>query len=314
MKPKELSRQSVSYGSFTVSKHVLPHFLNIWHYHSEIELVYIKKSTGTKFIGDCIERFSPGDLTLIGSNLPHMMMNDQKYFDRTELDAEAWVIHFDPCCLGLNFFDLPEMAMIHQLLEDAKLGLNISGKAKRSAKELMTRILQDDGVHKVIDLLCILEELAMEPKKRQLASHSFINSYGKNPSTKLDMIYEFVLNNFKSEIKLQDVAGLVPMNPSSFSRYFKQTTNKTFKNFLNEVRIGFACKLLLEEEDKNIAEVGFESGFNNLSNFNKQFKNITSRTPSEYLQAHGLIEKGAATRPPIKETLNVPLAPTTEFA
>ena len=144
----------------------------------------------------------------------------------------------------------------------------------------------------------------MEPKKRQLASHSFINSYAKNPSTKLDMIYEFVLNNFKSEIKLQDVAGLVPMNPSSFSRYFKQTTNKTFKNFLNEVRIGFACKLLLEEEDKNIAEVGFESGFNNLSNFNKQFKNITSRTPSEYLEAHGLSEKGAATHP-MGETLNV---------
>ena len=286
MKPKELSRRSPAHTSFSVSKHVLPRFLNIWHYHKELELVYIKKSTGTIFAGDSIKKFQPGDLILIGSQLPHLWLNDDKYFDRNDLKAEAWVIHFNLCCLGPQFFYLPEMAKIHKMLKASKVGLEIGGQNKSKIVKALSNIIHDDSFDRVLRLLTILGWIADEPEKKRLASLSFIDSYANATGSKLDTVYEYIFNNFKESIHLEQVAELANMNPSSFSRYFKQVTNKTFTAFLNEVRIGFACKLLLEQPKMSIAEIGFESGYNNLSNFNKQFKTVTGMTPTQYLQMH----------------------------
>ncbi|MCG8384803.1 MAG: AraC family transcriptional regulator [Cytophagales bacterium] len=286
MKPKELTRRSPAHASFSVSKHILPRFLNVWHYHEELELVYIKKSTGTIFVGDSIKTFQPGDLILIGSQLPHLLLNDDKYFKGNTLDAEAWVIHFNLSCLGTQFFHLPEMAKIDRVLEASKVGLKINGQHKSKIVKAVSNMMNEDGFERVLRLLTILGWIADEPKKEKLASLSFIDSYANVPGSKLDTIYEYIFNNFKDNIHLGQVAELANMNPSSFSRYFKQVTNKTFTTFLNEVRIGFACKLILEQRKMNIAEIGFESGYNNLSNFNKQFKNVTGMTPTEYLQVH----------------------------
>ena len=249
-------------------------------------MVYIKKSTGTIFVGDSIKKFQPGDLILIGSQLPHLWLNDSKYFDRNDLKAEAWVIHFNLFCLGPQFFQLPEMAKIDRMLIASKVGLKIIGQSKSKIVKALSTIMHKDSFDRVLSLLTILGWIADEPEKKRLASLSFIDSYAKAPGSKLDIVYEYIFNNFKENIHLEQIAELAHMNPSSFSRYFKQVTNKTFTAFLNEVRIGFACKLILEQNKMNIAEIGFESGYNNLSNFNKQFKNVTGMTPTEYLQIH----------------------------
>ena len=286
VKPKELIRTPLSHESFTISKHQLPRFLNVWHYHQELELIYIKRSTGTKFIGDSIERFSAGDLVLVGSCLPHLWLNDKAYFERKDLVSEALVIHFHPHCFGEGFFNIPEMHKILKVIEDAKVGIRVDGTSKKKIIERMEKIFFESDFDKVISLLNIMKLIEAEPDKTSLSSHSFINAYAKNSSTKLDKVYEFVLNNFKEGINLNQTAELVHMNPSAFSRYFKQTTNKTFIQFLNEVRIGYACKMLLDEGDKNVSEIAFECGYNNLSNFNKQFKLITGKTPRAYLTSH----------------------------
>ena len=284
MKPKELPRTSPVNSCFAVHHHKLPHFLNVWHYHKEYELVYIEKSKGTKFIGDSMVRFRPGDLVLIGSWLPHLWLNDKIYFERKDKQAEACVIHFDADCFGTEFFNIPDLYVIRQLLEEAKVGLKVLGTYKPQILEILMNIFHQEGLEKVTSLLNMLHLIARSPNK-PLSSLSFVNTYPKTHS-KLDKVYAYMLKNFSSGIGLNDVADHVSMNPSAFSRFFKKATNKSFISFLIELRIGFACKIMLEDDYKTIAEVCYESGFNNLSNFNKQFKKITGKTPMEYVQSH----------------------------
>jgi len=284
MKPKKLPRTSPINSSFSVHHHQLPHFLNVWHYHKECELVYIEKSTGTKFIGDGMERFRPGDLVLIGSLLPHLWLNDKIHFERNNMQAEAWVIHFNADCFGHDFFNVPELYLIRQLLEEAKVGLKILGNNKPQIIAMLKKLSTQDGLEKVMSLLNILNLIAQSTYKPQ-SSLSFINEYPKSNS-KLDKVYAYMLKNFNHGIGLNDVADHVCMNASAFSRFFKKATNKSFISFLIELRIGFACKIMLEDSYKTIAEVCYESGFNNLSNFNKQFKKITGKSPMEYVESH----------------------------
>ncbi|MDA0193503.1 MAG: AraC family transcriptional regulator [Bacteroidetes bacterium] len=292
MKPKELSRKSPAHKSFSVSQHILPRFLNIWHYHEEYELVYIHKSAGTKFIGDSISKFEPGDLVLIGSKLPHLWLNNEECSVRSNLIAEAWVIHFHPSCLGKDFFYLPEMKKIQNMLTQARVGLEILGEVKSKIIKTLSFLIDinSDEYDKIVKFLNILKLITDTPDKKKLSSLSFIDSHANLSGSRLDTVYEYVFNNFKDEISLDQIASLANMNSTSFSRYFKQTTNKTFTTFLNEVRIGFACRLIVEHGEMDIAEIGFESGYNNLSNFNKQFKKITDKTPSEYYRSYSTSE------------------------
>jgi len=284
MKAKKLPRTSPINSCFAVHHHQLPHFLNVWHYHKEYELVYIEKSKGTKFVGDSIGRFRPGDLVLIGSLLPHLWLNDKIYFERNNMQAEAHVVHFDAECFGKNFFDIPDLYIIKQLLEEAKVGLKILGDNKSQIITMLKKTGDLDGLEKIMSLLSILNLIARSTYK-PLSSLSFVNEYPKSNS-KLDKVYAYMLKNFNNGIGLNDVADHICMNPSAFSRFFKKATNKSFISFLIELRIGFACKIMLEDNYKTIAEVCYESGFNNLSNFNKQFKKITGKTPMEYVVSH----------------------------
>lgn len=289
MKPKELPRTSPLHSNFVVQQHKLSHFLNVWHYHKEFELVYIKESTGTKFIGDSMERFGPGDLVFIGSELPHLWLNDKIYFDeKGKHQAEAWVVHFDYDCFGKDFFSTPDLHIIDRLLQESKVGLKILGKEKDKIIKNLLTLYKQEGLERVVSLLRILYLISQNSKKA-LSNLSFINSQARSNS-KLDKVYAFMLSNFNAGITLNDVANHVSMNPSAFSRFFKKTTNKSFINFLIELRIGFACKIMLEDNYKSIAEICFESGFNNLSNFNKQFKKITGKSPLDYVESHKSVE------------------------
>jgi len=289
MKPKNLPRISPINSCFSAEKHKLSHFLDVWHYHKEIELVYIKKSTGIKFIGDSMEKFATGELILIGSYLPHLILNDKIYFEDKDKHAEAWVIHFDPECFGKEFFNAPDLNEIKNLFREAQFGLKIYGDNKRKVVENLKEIYHQENTEKIISLLNILR-LISKSKYDILASRSYVmNTCANNTwdsNSKLEKIYSYIMKNFTEDINLTSVAEYVNMNPSAFSRFFKKATNKSFINFLIELRIGFACKIMLEDNYKTIAEVCYESGFNNISNFNKQFKKITQKTPMEYLESH----------------------------
>ena len=285
-KPRQLSRKSMAHESFSVSRQQLPRFLNIWHFHEEIEIIYIVQSDGTKFIGDSISKFLEGDLVMIGSCLPHLWLNSRCYFEQKDLRAESLSIHFHPHCFGKTFFDIPEMGQLKRLIAQSQLGLEIQGPQKERIVRNMETLQEEKETKRFVSLMNTLLLIAEAPEKRMLSSRSFLESYQKNSSSRLDKVYEFILNNFKDEINLEMVAKMVGMNTPAFSRYFKKVTNKTFIQYLNEVRIGYACKKLIYDPEKSVSEIGYESGFNNISNFNKQFKKLTHQTPSQYIDSH----------------------------
>ncbi|MCF7567874.1 AraC family transcriptional regulator [Sabulilitoribacter arenilitoris] len=271
--------------SFSIRNNRYPNFLKIWHYHPEFELVTILKSSGTRFIGDNIEQFNVGEVVLIGKNLPHMWLNDKEYFqENTKLEAQAIAIHFKENFLGKSFFNIPEMSVIKKMFENAKYGVKFTGDLSLAIRWIK-KIETLKGFDKTIALLKILNLLANHKDYKLLSSMGFVNSFKKTGRTNLVEVYEYIIKNFKERITLNDVANIACMNPTAFSRVFKRVNRKTFSEYLNEVRVGYACKLLMEEK-YNISEICFESGFNNISNFNRQFKKTTGYSPTNYIKRH----------------------------
>ena len=282
-----LKRGATPDHSFAVAMHDFPYFLKVWHYHEELELVYVIKSQGTRFIGDSIERFQEGELVLIGSNLAHLFQNDDVYFEENStLRAEACVIHFHPDFLNTQLANIPEFREISQLIERAKLGLKFSATTSQQVGQLMQEMNALTGLDRMLALLKVLGLLSKAPDTETIASPGFINHFAQARDAKLDKVYDYVMNHFQEPIVVDDIADLVSMNKSSFCRYFKKITQKTFTEFLNDIRIGFACKLLTEKR-MGILEISYHCGYNNISHFNRQFRKKMGMSPSGYLRERG---------------------------
>ncbi len=272
--------------SFSVRENIYPFLYNYWHYHPEVELTYIRKSSGTRLAGDSIERFSDGDLILLGANLPHMWRNDDIYFEPdSKHHIEAIAIHFREDFWGKEFLEIPEHRHIRQLLSFATRGFQIQGRTKDTIVAMMEEILHLKKAARVIHLLSMLDILARSRELRYLASQGFVDQYKIDPNDKINEIYQYTLTNFKNGISIQDVARHVHISPNYFCRYFKKRTSKTYIEFVTELRVGYACKLLLEN-NLNINQICYESGFNNVSNFNRKFKELIGQSPSQYYKEY----------------------------
>ncbi|HYH55748.1 MAG TPA: AraC family transcriptional regulator [Anseongella sp.] len=272
--------------SFSVREDIGPYLDNHWYYHPEIELTLMRKGSGMRFIGDNIDRFSEGDIILLGSNLPHMWKCDAVYFEEIPgLRTEAVVIHFREDFWGAAFLDLPELSGIRKLLEKARRGINICGHTRRLLQRKMESMLATEGAERIESLLNILQLIAGSKEIEVLSSLGFTESYDLNDADRINKIYTYTFNNFQNEISLRDVAAASNINPHSFCRYFKSRTLKTYWQFLLEVRIGYACKLLIENK-MSVSQICYACGFSTLSNFNQRFKTITGKTPLQYLKEY----------------------------
>lgn len=258
--------------SFSIKQDKLVQFDTPWHYHPEIELVLIERSNGQRFVGDSIANFEDHDLVLLGANLPHHWKNSPE----TE-KASAIVCHFHINAFGEEFFHLPEMALIKQLIQKASYGLQITGETNIIIRERMQSMLKMEGARRLNMLLHILDVLSISEEVETLASASFAQSFS-NDRERLSLVYEYVSAHYQENIRLEDIAAHIHMTKTSFCRYFKQQTKKPFSNFLNEFRIGYA-KRLLRSKDTSVADIGYTCGFNQASYFNRQFKEITGMTP-----------------------------------
>ena len=285
MKLHLLSRSSILDRSLKVSHHKYPNFLRVWHYHPEFELVVIYKSSGMRFVGDSIERFDSGDVVLIGKDVPHMWLNEDSYFEENSTSlAESIAVHFGKGFLGPDFFEIPEMQPLSNLLSRAERGIKFLDVNNSLLKEFKS-LVNLDATSQIVKLIDILSQLAKLKDYKLLASSTFVNSFHRTENRRLDKIYEFVFENFNTPISSGDAAEVAGLSKSAFSRYFKKTHRKAFTVYLNEIRIGYACKLLLENKE-SITSIAYLSGFNNVSNFNRQFKIIKEKTPSLYLKEH----------------------------
>ncbi|MDQ3846107.1 MAG: AraC family transcriptional regulator [Bacteroidota bacterium] len=257
------------------------HFDPVWHAHSEYQLFVVLEGTGTRFIGDSIKAYKPGELVFTGPNLPHLWRSDEIYFEKkSALESKGIVIYLNENFLGDNIIEKEEMMLIKRLFTRSMQGLEFFGAKKEEAIQLMKELVHLNGIEGVIHLLRILQTLAGCKEHHTLSTKTYDHTF-KNETDRLNKVYEYVLKNFRKKIELNELAALLYMTPTSFSRYFAMKNNKPISKFIAEIRIKHACKLLTETED-SVAQICYECGFNTLSNFNKQFKEIMRKNPMEY--------------------------------
>lgn len=266
--------------SFSIRHDEVPVYHNRWHYHPEIEIILIRKGKGTFIIGDAVASFEENDIFMLGSNLPHLFR-----YDTTEEQnySDAYVIHFLPTFFSSEFLSFPEMKSVKEIISKATRGIQIKNNDPIQNNYLFESLHESEGFHRIIKLFNVISHITQNDNNTLLSSLGFSQTYDSIDSERLDNIYQYVLSNFDREISLEEISNVANLSVNSFCRYFKTKTNKTFTNFLLEIRIGHACKLLLET-DLNISQICFECGFNNLSNFNRYFKKFVQKTPTEYLK------------------------------
>ena len=282
MKPQLLKVATTPTQSFSARQDLVPYFNNKWHYHPEVELIHFKKGSGTQFVGDNIKRFKAGDVILVGTQLPHYWRFDDVYFeDNTKTNADVRVVHFCENFWGDRFLSLPENQPIKSVLEKGKRGIQITGKTKKDIADILERLVNMEGPQRIILLMEALILINGCSQVIPLSSMGFNNNFVETEKNRINAIYDYSLNNFKRKIVLKEIAEVASISPNSFCRYFKSRTRKTYTQFIIELKVGHACKLLIDNE-LSIKQICYESGFNNFAGFHKYFKIITGKSPLIY--------------------------------
>lgn len=282
MKPKLLKVQENPVQSFDIRHEKAKYFGNPWHYHPELELALILESTGTRFVGDSIAPFGVDDLVLIGSNLPHHWQNDGSFYaDDSKSSAEAIILRFKLDIWGARFWEAPESQEIKALFQLASKGILYDKSVAQMVKPMLFQLCQAKRSERMWLWIQIFELLAQTSAYQLLSQSAFVNINPNKDSDRINKVLSYTQDHLAENITLETIAGIANMNAAAFCRYFKQQTNKTFIETLNEIRINYACRLLIGS-DKDIGQIGFESGFRNVPHFNQVFKAKTGESPSRY--------------------------------
>lgn len=252
----------------------MPRFEMPWHYHSQYELTLIARGRGMRYVGDSIERFEDGDLVLLGSNLPHYWWTDAEDLR----GAHSVVIQFELNAGSANLFELPEAAPVRRLLAASARGLSFSGPAARQSARHLMKMNQRQGWQRLGLLVEIFGTLA---EGRPLASAGYAPVLDNRDDRRLRAVCKYVNDSYADDIRQVRAATLAGLSAGAFSRYFHKRMGKTFEAYVIEVRLGQACRRLIEA-DSTVAEIAFATGFNNLSNFNRHFRRLKGQSPREY--------------------------------
>lgn len=271
--------------SFTVRRDIGEKMRNNWHYHPELELLYIKKSSGTWLIGDYIGPFASGDVVLIGANLPHSFRHEETFVcEQKDVSGEAVVALFKQDITPM-LTALPEMRKLTHLLSLSRLGLKVEAPTATKVARMMEELPEQSPGSRLLSLLQILFLIADSGDYRLLSTQSIPANTGYHENERLKAVMEYTLTHFKNKVSLEEAAAIMHMTSTSFCRYFKIQKGITYVRFITELRIGHACNLLIES-DASISEICYECGYNTLSHFINMFKLITGKTPMEYKKFH----------------------------
>ena len=257
-------------------------FYNPWHFHPELELTLVVKSYGQRQVGDSIENFYPGDLVLVGSNLPHVWKNDQSFLvDETKKDAEAVVVKFSEDFAGKEFMDLPEMRMVKDLVfKKAAFGVKLVGGLRDDIEKDMSLLCRLSADELLLKLLQILLKIAKSDEYLLLASNLYKKETLKS-NHRINKVLDHIMDNYHQNLTLDELAEITHMNKNAFCKFFKNTTGNTLFTTINQIRIAKACQQLIETE-KSVLQISLDVGFTNLSNFNRIFKKEMKKAPLFY--------------------------------
>jgi AraC-like DNA-binding protein len=280
MRPQFHKLPFSSDSSFLYKTWECAYFDKPWHFHKEYELVLIDKTEGIRFIGDHVTNFEDGDLVLTGPNIPHLYRNSEQYYKNQGLVARSVFIHFTDDFLGKPFFDLPEMKSVRKLLNKSSLGIEIRGQTNTHVRQKMVGMQEETPTQRLLTLLDILTFLSTSNELRVILSCGF-TANNRYDTDRINEVLQFIMENYTNEIYIEEIASKLNMSEASFSRYFKHHTRKTFSNYVTEIRIGHACRLLMED-NYNVTEICYLSGFDNLSNYYRHFKRHIGVNPTDY--------------------------------
>lgn len=260
-----------------------------WHHHPEYELVFIKKGKGKRMVGDHIDRFEENDLVFVGSDIPHEWLCDQEYYrGEDQFLGEGIVVQFSHDFLGDKFFEIPENKPLKNFLSDSSRGFEIYGQCKGHIISRMYDMLNMNDTEQLYTLFSIFKLLSATDELNPLASPAFLETFRLNSNSPMQKALQFILQNFQKQMQISDLLQVTNMSYTTFYNTFKYTYRMPFKSYLMNVRIGYACRLLMDAT-QDISEIAYESGFENLSNFNRQFKKIKGETPSRFQEQNMVV-------------------------
>ena len=266
----------------SVNKREESFFQSPFHYHPELELVYVLESNGKRIVGNAVEPFEAGDMVFLGSNIPHIWLNDEMYYRGiAKLKAKAIVIYFNKDIFGHLFYELNETKKIGTLFSHATRGIHITGKTNSLIAQKLKTILKRKDFDIIVGLFEILSILSDSKDMSFINNESYTPAEDNNKNDRLSSVFKYVKEHYMEDITLISISKIANLTPPSFCRLFKSRTKKHFVEYLCEVRISNACKYLMET-DRSISEVAYICGYKTVSNFNKLFKKITGVTPQAY--------------------------------
>jgi len=262
-----------SFTAKVVKRDSRPLLSRAWHYHPELEICFTVESHGRRFVGNQIDEYAINDLVMFGSNLPHGFT--------TDVACSQVVIQMTEDFLGNDFLGRPEVKSIHDLFVRAKRGLEFRGKVVKKCRPLFSKLLASEGFTRLRYLLEILELLAETSKVKPICSKEYTSDFNAEELDRVKMVYDHIIASFKEDVSIKEIADKLNISESGFYKFIKQHTQKTYTSLVNEFRINHASRLLMSS-DLSITEVGFDSGFNNISYFNRKFKSTHGCTPVEF--------------------------------
>ena len=257
-------------------------FQSPFHSHPELELVYIKESFGKRIVGNSVAPFESGDMVFLGSDIPHVWLNDEMYYQETnDLKAKAIVVYFNKELFGTSFYELKEVQKIKTLFNNGIRGLAIHGKTNKKIAKKLEKLVHKKNFEIIIGLFEILSILSESADLTFVNNEAYSPVTNQNTNDRLSDVFIFIKEHYKEDISLIEIAKIANLTPTSFCRMFKVKAKKSFVEYLNEVRIANACKFLMET-DLGISEIAYECGYKTASNFNRIFKKLNGVTPKEY--------------------------------
>ena len=266
-------------ASLILQEDVESYFYDKLHQHTEYQLTCIISGNGTVVHGEYVDAFGEGDVFLMGSNVPHVFRCDESYY-KEDKEARSISIFFNEEQVGELSLQFSEFNWLNRFLEQAKLGGKALGGLKEEIAIKMYEIFSSNQFDRLMQFLQLVKELSTDQQWQPLLEQ-VAKRVREQDGKRLDDIFSYTLSNYHKSITIEQIADVANMNKSSFCRYFKQHTRKSYIDFLNEYRIQKACGLL-SDPDKSIAQVAYEVGFANLSNFNRQFKRMKNQTPRDF--------------------------------
>lgn len=252
-----------------------------WHYHDYYEISFITEGTGKRFVADSMDEFFPGDLVFVAPNIPHTWVVDKEQITTNARKLEMVYLQFTDTTLSKDMLAMSEFSNAATALMHSERGIRVTGKTLDEASNILLQMPYSKSFNRYILFLELLDLIGKSNDLIPLASKEYINKRFHSDNKRIQTIHEYFMNHYRDEIDLTQIASLVSMAEGSLCRFFKMQMGMTIFEYLNKIKVDFACKLLMNKEI-SVTEVAYDSGFNNLSHFNKQFKKVTNLQPTEY--------------------------------